>query len=137
MIADEKKFSITQVFGNMIQSAYKLVSDTFHLAGAEARLARQSIVNMFLLCFVLGALLTTTWLSLLAFLGVLLYSYLQVNLLLTITALIALNFILVGAVVFAIVKLKGNLSFSATRSQFSGAKKLIKDTYRERITGKN
>jgi uncharacterized membrane protein YqjE len=136
-MAEEKKFSLTQIIGNVLQSAQKLVSDIFHLAGAEARLAKQSIVNIFLLCFVLGTFLTTTWLSILGLLAVLLYSYLQLNLLLTITVLIVVNLIVVAAIAFTILKLKRNLSFPATRNQLRGAKKLIKDSYSERITAKN
>ncbi|MES2218554.1 MAG: phage holin family protein [Pseudomonadota bacterium] len=134
---ERKKTSITQIFGNVFHIVHKLVSDIFHLASAEARLAKQSLANIILLGFVFGSLFTSTWLCVLGLIVAFLMSVFQLSLLAAFAIVCVLNFILIAVCAFIFLKLKGNLSFRATRNQLSSSKQLLKDSYRARITAKN
>jgi uncharacterized membrane protein YqjE len=132
-----KKTSFTQIFGNIFHTVHKLVSDIFHLASAEARLAKQSLANIVLLSFVFGALFTSTWLCLLGLIVAFLMSFFQLSLLSSLAIVTILNLLMIAVTGIIFFKLKGNLSFRATRNQLSSSKQLLKDSYRGRITAKN
>jgi uncharacterized membrane protein YqjE len=132
-----KKASFTHVISNMFQIVHKIVSDIFHLASAEAALAKQSLANIVLLSFVFGALFTSTWLCLIGLIVTFLMSFLQFSLFTSLAIVLILNIALIAVAAVVFIKLKGNLFFRATRNQISGTKKLFKDSYRERITAKN
>jgi uncharacterized membrane protein YqjE len=132
-----KKASFTHVISNMFQIVHKIVSDIFHLASAEAALAKQSLANIVLLSFVFGALFTSTWLCLIGLIVAFLMSFLQLSLFSSLAIVSVLNIALIAVAAVVFLKLKGNLFFRATRNQISSTKKLFKDSYRERITAKN
>jgi uncharacterized membrane protein YqjE len=134
---DGKKTSFTQIFGNVFSTIHKLVSDVFHLASAEAALAKQSLANIVLLSFVFGALFTSTWLCVLGLIVTSLMALFQLSLLASIAIVTLLNFIMIAIAAVIFIKLKGNLFFRATRRQLSSTKQILKDSYRERITAKN
>jgi hypothetical protein len=50
---------------------------------------------------------------------------------------VVINLFLLMIVLLIMLKLKSNLFFPATRKQISRTKKIIKETYRERITKKD
>jgi uncharacterized membrane protein YqjE len=132
-----KKASFTHIIGNMFSIVHKIVSDIFHLASAEAALAKQSLANIVLLSFVFGALFTTTWLCILGLVVASLMSFFQLSLLSSLAIVTVVNIALIAGSAVIFLKLKGNLYFRATRNQISSTKKLFKDSYRERITAKN
>lgn len=132
----ENKDSVIRIVANVFQSIFKLFRDITQLASAEARLARASAANLILLVFVMGALLTTTWLTMLGLLVAYLVS-IKISLLLALASAVVLNLLLLVIVLLIMLKLKSNLFFPATRRQLSRTKKIIKETYRERITKKD
>lgn len=111
---DQKNLSIIGAVRNLFQTSFKLVSDTFSLAKAEAHLASQSFVQIIILAFVLGTLFTTTWLVLLALLTVFLLS-LNLSWLAALGIVLLCNLFIITCIVLVILKLRQNLSFKATR----------------------
>ena len=135
--SNNKRTSFISIIGNMFSTVYKLVSDVCHLASAETQLAKQSLANMIWLSFVIGALVTSTWLGLLGLLISVFYTYLQLSLVTSFLIVFVINLSLILATLAFFFKLKGNLYFRATRKHLTGSKKIFKDTYRERLTAKN
>jgi hypothetical protein len=133
---NENKASIVKIVANVFQSVFKLFRDITILASAEARLARASAANLIIMVFVLGALLTCTWLTLLGLLIAYLLS-IKISLVFALASAVVINLFLLMIVLLIMLKLKSNLFFPATRKQISRTKKIIKETYRERITKKD
>jgi uncharacterized membrane protein YqjE len=133
---EQHKTSIGKIFSGLFHSIKKLGSDLSQLAHLEAKLAKQSLVNLIILALVLGGLLTTTWLCLLGLLVTYLMS-IQFSLLAALGIATLLNLILLAIVGLVMLKLKNNLFFPATRRQLNNTKKLLKETYHARITAKN
>jgi hypothetical protein len=110
--SDEPNF--IQIIINLISAYFKRLNDLIHLAGLEARLAVSTFVTIIVLFFILFVLSISTWLCILYGLFIFLVA-LHFTWLFSAAMLILLNLALIVATVSAILKMKNNLFFPATR----------------------
>ena len=120
---NENSSSLTGLIKNLASTFFKLVSDMTRLAKMEAELAGKSLVNIIILTFLLGSLLTSTWLCISALIAFALVS-LQLGWLVSLAIVTLLNILLMVAIVVVIVSKKKNLSFPATRRQLQRTKSI-------------
>lgn len=128
--------SLTDTIKSLTQAFFKTVKDTASLAGAEAKLAGKSLINIALLLIVLRALAFLTWISICAVLALYLLS-LGYTWLTALAAVTLLNVIAIAVVVVGLLRLKRNLSFPATRRQLQAGNNFDQDFYNEQTKIEN
>ena len=111
---EEKKTSYFGLIKNLFQTSFNLVGDTISLANAEAKLAGISVKYLILLSIVQIALLTSSWCGLCAILVCTLV-YFKLSWLIALCIVTGVNLLIVIGVLIAMLKLKENLTFKATR----------------------
>lgn len=119
-MTDNRKPSFTRTLFKIITivpTIINLFTNTVHLIGYEARLAGRSLLKLLILAFMVASLLTTTWIGLLAMLFIYLTS-LHWNMILSLLIISVLNILLLIIILVSMTKLKKNLTFPMTRSQF-------------------
>lgn len=114
---DEQQSGLLSIIKNIIETCFRLVSDLAQLAKLEAQLAGRSLVKILALSFVIGTFITSTWLCILAL--IVYYLRLEFSWPITLSLVIVLNLFSLGLIVAAIVTIKKNLFFPATRRQLS------------------
>lgn len=122
--------SVKHLIDNVVNTFIKLISEIARLASLEAQLAKKSLVRIIALVFVVGSLLTVTWLCALGCLLLYLVS-LHLSWLLSLGIITLLNVVLLTSIFVAILFLKENLLFKATRRQLSNQHKTLTDVQSE------
>jgi hypothetical protein len=109
--------ALNDLVTKLICALTKRLGDLIHLFGLEAQLAGKTFVNLMVLTFFVGSLLTTAWLCMLVLIAVFIISTLHYSWLFSLAVVTALNLFLLFAVCAWIINLTGNLRFKATRGQ--------------------
>lgn len=109
--------ALSDLVAKLIRTFTKRLSDMIHLFGLEAQLAGKTLVNLMVLTFFVGSLLTTAWLCILIVIAAFLITVLHYSWLFSLAAVTALNLFLLVAVCLWIMNLKDNLRFKATCKQ--------------------
>lgn len=120
---EKKKLSVSKLILSLltiVPAFLSLISKVTALVGIETRLAGKSLLVILVLTFVLGSVITTTWISLLAMLGYYLI-IIHWNIISILLAMLVLNFIFIGLIIFIISRQKRNLTFPEIRRQFHRA----------------
>lgn len=118
MSEQEGTRSLYRIVNIIIGSYFNLISDIVKIFHLETALAKKSLSKI-IACILLAAIiLFSTWLSLL---GLLLLYLIQLHYswLIAVSAIAVLNIFILLIIIFIIMRLMGNLSFSATRRQIS------------------
>lgn len=127
---NENKLTLSKIVENIISASFNIVSDALSLVIAEAELAKQSAVKMLFLLFFTALLVITVWAGLQGLIIVYLVS-INISLLLSLAIVTVFNIFLMVITVVAIMRLKRNLHFKATRRVFGISKELLKDSSHE------
>jgi hypothetical protein len=122
---NESDLTFIGVLKNLAHTFVRLMGDLASLAQTEAKLAGQSVVSIFFLCFIIGSSITATWLSLSGLLLACLM-YFHFSWIAAFSILTMLNLVVLMIICVTILKLKNNLSFRATRRQIRGLTDLAK-----------
>ena len=115
----KKKSNISKAILNlvlMVPNLFSFVKNIISLAGLEARLAGRSIILIIVLSLLSVCVLTSTWLCMLGFVFLYLYS-LKMSLLFCMFVIFMMNILLLLIISMLLCKYKNNLSFPATRRQ--------------------
>ena len=123
---DPNHSSFVMTFINIFLAYIKRLSDIAQLASLEARLAARTLFCLISLFFVLFILVTASWFSILF----LICSYtlsLGYSLFFSATILCGLNLLLLAIIAIAIIRIKRNLFFPATRREIQTTAILSKD----------
>lgn len=128
--------SLIETLKNITQAYFNVAKDTASLAGAEARLAGKSLINIVALLSFLKYLVVVTWLSICSILALYLIS-LQYSLLVAFSAVTLLNVLAIIITVSLLLKAKNRLSFPATRRQLQGLNNLEDEYYHEQTKIEN
>lgn len=115
---EQSNRSLYNIINVIIGTYFKLISDVFKIFNLESLLAKKSLIKIIILALFAGVILFSTWLSLL---GLLLIYLIQLHYgwIISMSAIALLNILILLIIVFIIMRLKNNLSFSATRRQIS------------------
>lgn len=133
---DQGNQSLYNIISTIVCVYIKLIREVVELVNLEAVLAKKSLIKIIGLCAVAVVILFSTWFSVL---GLLLLFLVQLHFswLMAISVIVALNVLLLFIVIIAIMQLKKNLTFPATRRQISIIHSANKDLIHERIETKN
>lgn len=126
----KRKPTLGKAFLNLVLGLPVLLSLTKRigaLIGYEARLASKSILSIMMLICMIVILLSTTWLCLLAMLGVYLMSLLWPTQIILLT-LLGVNVIMLFIVFVLLRKYKKRLSFPETRYLLEETCRMYKDS---------
>lgn len=113
-----KKFNLFLTFKYLITSYLKRWTDFTHLAQLEAKLAFHTVLQLTILVYILGFILTATWISLLLLLFLYLVS-LHYSLIFCAAVILIMNLCLLLGMILYILKIKQRLYFNATRRQLT------------------
>jgi len=116
-MADKEKSSFSKTIVSLIiavPALYRLVNNFIALIELEAKLAERSLVRLFILYLVLGSLLTSVWLGILAMLSLYLVS-LQLSWLMSLFIVFVMNILLLLIVGLIMLRVKHDFSFPRTR----------------------
>lgn len=122
--------SLYRIINIIIGSYFNLFADIFKIFHLETALAKKSFSKIIFCILLAAVILFSTWLSLLGLLLVYLIQ-LHYSWLISVSAIAVLNLIILLIIVFIIMRLMGNLSFSATRRQISSLRN--KESTNDRI----
>lgn len=92
---------------------YSLISHLFSLISSEAHLAKRSLTTIFILSFLVGSIITSTWLCLLAILFLYLIS-LPLSWIFALFLILILNIVIIMIIGLILLKAKENLFFPET-----------------------
>ncbi len=112
--------AIHRIIKNLVKTYFKLIRDITHLASLEVQLAKQSLIKLIMLSFVIGSLLTSTWLCVLGLLFFLLITN-HVSWLVSLCLLIFFNVLIIIGISLLMLQIKTHLFFPATRKQLYGS----------------
>lgn len=110
------------LLGRWVQSYFEHVKNLMQLASLETQLALKSVLRILMLSVVFAMLVVTTWIGLLAALFVFLLS-LHLSWLLTFLIVGLLNISMLVGVGLLILRVKKDMSFTATRRQWHKVEK--------------
>lgn len=110
--------SVILAVTDLVLTFVKRVGDLLHMAVLEAQLAAKTLVVIVALLFILGIVLTASWMSLLALLFFYLLS-IHWSTLAACSAVVVINLLALAGITYIIYKLKDNLYFRNTRSQLN------------------
>lgn len=110
----------------LVPSVFNFMNNLTALVSMEARLAGKSFAVMIALGVIFGAMLTATWLGVLAMLF-LYFLTLQMNIFLALFIVLLLNILFLCVVGLFMLKEKKNLFFPTTRSQLRGLMRMGDD----------
>jgi hypothetical protein len=100
----------------VVPNLFSLLTYVVTIAGYETRLALRSLIVILILAFVVGALVTTTWMGVLAMVYIYLVS-IHWTPLASIAIVLLVNLVMLLIFAIIILKQRKNLSFIATRKQ--------------------
>ncbi len=114
----------------------KQISDLLHLAALEAQLAFKTLIVIVFLIFLLGSVITASWLSVLTliFFGLLALDF---SLLSASFIVVCINVLVLCLICYVIYKIKANLFFPGTVEQLSHPQKNIMELKHEKVTTEN
>lgn len=113
---DTKEIPLNEILKKLVQSFFKMVRDITRLAGAEARLAAKSLVNIVILWMFIRALLFIAWVSFCGAIACYVFNLLH-NWAIALLVVSGVNLILLGLAGWLVIQQKKHLYFSATRRQ--------------------
>jgi len=115
-INNKNSASFLEVVNNITKTFFTLLSDTFSLAKLEMNLARESLGYIVILSLIGISLLSITWLCVIGIIFLLLVS-LHFSVLTALLSITLLNIFLLACIITALIRLRRNLHFPATRRQ--------------------
>ena len=113
---DETNQNIISIISDVILLQIKRIGDLLDLAALEAELALKTLVILAVLIFILGAVITVSWLSIIALLFIYLLS-LHMSMLSAIAVVVAVNLFVLISLCIIMFKLKARLFFPVIRRQ--------------------
>ena len=116
MSEQEGNRSLYRIVNIIIGSYFNLIADIVKIFNLETALAKKSFTKIIACILLAAVILFSTWLSLL---GLLLLCLIQLHFswLISVSAIAGLNILILLIIIFIILRLMTNLSFSATRKQ--------------------
>jgi|GEM_PF-4031055 len=117
--------SILSVVTDLILSYATYVVDLAHLAALEAELAVKTFLVLAVLIFLLGSIITVSWLSILVWIFFYLVA-LHFSLLKAWSIIVGINLVVFIALGITIYRLKDRLFFPETRAQLHSKRTLVK-----------
>lgn len=110
---------------NLVRLRVRRVTDLVQLIGLETKLAGRTLVRIIILMFVMIVLIIATWIAILVMIFTFLIAF-HFSALTAAIIITLLNLILLIAVIIAILRIKENLFFPATRRQLSNTRSIVK-----------